>query len=189
LARREKEVLEARAALDLLEVGSRPEEVEAERARLARLEEEARHLTELQEAAVASSPVAGVVTTQRLREKVGQYVKEGDLIAVVEDPSCLEAEVTLGEQDAARVRAGQEALLKARALPFQTITVKVDRIAPAAEKQDAQRNVTAYCRVDEVPEELRSQMGGHARIATGRRAVGAILLDRVLRLVRTEFWW
>src|SRR5262249_16319123 len=46
LARREKELADARAALRLLAAGSRPEEVEAEQARLARLQEEVRHLEE-----------------------------------------------------------------------------------------------------------------------------------------------
>jgi hypothetical protein len=32
-------------------------------------------------------------------------------------------------------------------------------------------------------------MSGHARIYTGPRSVGAIALDRVLRYIRTEFWW
>jgi hypothetical protein len=32
-------------------------------------------------------------------------------------------------------------------------------------------------------------MGGQARICTGQRSVGQILFDRMLRCVRTEFWW
>jgi hypothetical protein len=32
-------------------------------------------------------------------------------------------------------------------------------------------------------------MTGYARVDTGRRPIGAILLDRILRFVRTEFWW
>jgi hypothetical protein len=32
-------------------------------------------------------------------------------------------------------------------------------------------------------------MTGHARVYTGRRAIGLILADRALRFLRTEFWW
>jgi hypothetical protein len=32
-------------------------------------------------------------------------------------------------------------------------------------------------------------MTGYARIDTGRHPIGAILVDRALRLVRPEFWW
>jgi multidrug efflux pump subunit AcrA (membrane-fusion protein) len=189
LARRAKELADARATLALLEVGSRPEEIEAEQARLARLQEEARYLEGLQGKVQVVSPVAGVMTTPRLKEKVGQYVKEGDLIAVVEEPAILDVEITLPEQDVARVQVGQALTLKARALPFETFTAQVDRIAPAAGKGEVQSHVLVYCRLAEGSADLRPGMTGHARIATGQRAPGLILLDRALRYLRTEFWW
>ena len=43
--------------------------------------------------------------------------------------------------------------------------------------------------LDPAPDELRTEMTGHARVDTGRRTIGAILLNQVLRFVRTEFWW
>src|SRR5207248_4570207 len=47
LARREKELADTKATLKLLEAGSRPEDIEAERARRARLVEELSFLEEL----------------------------------------------------------------------------------------------------------------------------------------------
>jgi hypothetical protein len=55
-----------------------------------------------------------------------------------------------------------------------------------AVRGEGQGSVTVYCRLD-APAGLLPDMTGHARVYTGRRPVGAILLDRVLRLVRTEF--
>src|SRR5262249_40156117 len=69
LARRERELAEVQAALTLLEAGPRCEEVEAERARLARLQEEARYLEQLQDKLPVYSPVPGRVMTPRLKEK------------------------------------------------------------------------------------------------------------------------
>jgi multidrug resistance efflux pump len=189
LARREKELADAQAALALLEAGSRPEEVEAGRARLDRLREELRYLDGLPEKVQVRSPVGGLITTPHLREKVGQYVREGDLIGVVEDPGGLEAEVALAEQEVARVRPGQAVELKARALPFETFPASVDRVAPAAEHGQAQSTVTVTCRLGEHPADLRPGMTGYARIYTGRRSLGEVLVERVLRYVRTEFWW
>ena len=100
-----------RARLALLEAGSRPEEVEAERALLARLQEELRHLGWLKEQTRVTCRSAGVVVSPRLREKVGHFVKEGDLIAVVEDTSYLEAEVAVPEGESARVRVECDARL------------------------------------------------------------------------------
>jgi multidrug efflux pump subunit AcrA (membrane-fusion protein) len=189
LARRQKELADAQATLALLEAGTRSEEIDAERARLARLQEEARYLEGIQTRLPIRSPVAGVLVTPRLKERVLQYVREGDLICVIEEPAILEAEITIAEQDVARVQLGQRVELKARALPFETISAQVDRIAPAAGHGDVQSTLTVYCRFETTAPELRSGMTGHARVYTGQRSVGQVLLDRGLRILRTEFWW
>jgi multidrug resistance efflux pump len=172
-----------------MEVGSRPEEIEAERSKLRRLQEEIRHLEEQRRKQSISASVPGLITTPRVREKVGQYLREGDLICAVEEPAGLEVEIALAEQDVARVQPGQSVHLKARALPFETFVSRVERIAPAAGRGDVQSSVTVYCLLDPTATDLRPEMTGHARIYTGKRRIGAILLDRALRYVRTEFWW
>jgi putative peptide zinc metalloprotease protein len=189
LARRDKELADARATLRLLQAGSRPEEIQAEQAHLAKVKEEVRDLERQRVMQTISCPVTGLLTTPRLKEKVGQYFREGELICVVEEPGALEAEIAVAEQDLARVRPGQTVALKARVLPYETYATRVDRIAPAAWHGDVQSNVTVYCRLQQGSGELRPEMTGYARIYTGRRPVGAILLDRLLRLFRTEFWW
>jgi multidrug efflux pump subunit AcrA (membrane-fusion protein) len=189
LARREKELAEAQGTLRLLEAGTRPEEIEAERARLARLQDEARYLEGVQARLPVSSPVAGLIATPRLQEKVGQFVHEGDLICLVEEPALLEAEVVVAEQDAAHLQVGQQIALKARALPFTTFTAQVERIAPTAGHGDVQSSVTVYCRLENEGADLRPGMTGHARVFTGRHSVGRVLLERGLRFLRTEFWW
>src|SRR5262249_31598492 len=141
VARREKELADAQAALRLLEAGTRSEEMEAEQARLARLQEEIRHLEGQRSKQVIASPVNGLITTARLKEKVGAYLHEGDLICTVEEPCILEAEISLSEQDAAWVRPGQKVALKARAIPFDNFGAQVDRIAPIATRGDVQSNV------------------------------------------------
>src|SRR5262249_40119379 len=186
---REKELAEAQGALRLLEAGTRPEEIEAERARLARLQDEARYLEGVQARLPVASPVAGLITTPHLKEKAGQFVHEGDLICLVEEPALLEAEVTVAEQDAARIQVGQAIALKARALPFDTFAARVDRIAPAAGHGDVQSTVTVYCRLENDGADLRPGMTGHARVFTGRHSLGWILVERGMRYLRTEFWW
>lgn len=199
LARREKELADAQGTLALLEAGTRPEEIEAERARLARLEEEDRYLASLQEKVLVRSPVAGLITTPHLKEKVGQYLQEGELICTVEEPAQPQVEIALAEQDVARVGAGQVVELKARSLPFQTFCACVERVAPrAVEVQspltpqasgEAPGIVTVYCRPEQTDWDLRPGMTGHARIYCGRRRIGEVAADRVLRYLRTEFWW
>ena len=134
------------------------------------------------------------MTTPRLKEKAGQYFEEGDLICTVEEPADSQAEIALSEQDVSRVQPGQAVQLKARALPFRIFQANVDRIAPAAEPADeqsgeVQSTFTVYCRLNNATAELRPGMTGYARINTGRRPMGEILLNRAMRYFRTEFWW
>lgn len=200
LARREKELADAQGVLTLLEAGVRPEEVEAERARLSRLREELRHLEEQQRKQAVTTPVTGLVTTTRLKEKVGQFLHEGEMIGVVEETGILVAEIVVAEQDISRVRVGQPVELKARGLPFETLKTQVDRIAPAAGQGEVQSTVTIYCPLSSHPDhpvagvrhnrpDLRPEMTGYARVCTGRQPIGQILLERALRFLRTEFWW
>jgi multidrug resistance efflux pump len=188
-ARREKELADAQANLKLLVAGSRPEEIDAERATLARLYEEARYLDQLAHALLLSSPVAGVVTTPRLRERVGHYLREGELICTFEDRVAPEVELTLSEENTARVQPGQEVGLKARALPFESFTARVDRKASVAARGEQQSTVAIYCRLHGAPAELQPGMTGYDRVYTGRRRVSAIALDRAVRFLRTEFLW
>src|SRR5262245_10842261 len=189
LARRAKELADAQAVYRLLKLGSRAEEIDAERARLARLRHEASYLEQLGDKACVRSCLSGVITTPRLKEKVGQFVREGDLLCVIEETGGLEVEVCVLEQEMERVRPGQEVSLKARMMPYDAISARVERIAPAAVKTDGQSVVTIYCRLDAPTIPLYPGATGYARIYSGPRPIGAVLLDRVMRFVRTEFWW
>jgi putative peptide zinc metalloprotease protein len=190
LGRREHDLADQSAALALLEAGTRPEEVEAQEARLARLLEEVRHLDGLRERLVVRSPGPGQVTTTRLREQVGHFYRDGDPILVVEELDCLEAEISIAEQDVRKVQPGQPVTLKARLLPFQTLATTVDRIAVTATQRDSQSVVTVVCRLTSPSaQRLSPGMSGHARIRSGYAAIGAILLERALAFLRTEVWW
>jgi putative peptide zinc metalloprotease protein len=189
LAHRKRDLADAQATLTLMEAGTRPEEMDAVQAVLARLTEQLHYLQERQDKLAVSSPVSGVIVTPRLKEMVGKYVNEGDLIGVVEEPSALEMEIIVPEQDAAHIKSGQRVEVKARALPFETFMTTVDRIAPAAKSADSQSQVTLYCNLDRLPIELRPEMSGYARIYTGRRSLGEVLFSRFVRFLRTEFWW
>lgn len=191
LARREKELEEAKAALTLLEAGSRQEEIDAAEASLARQKEELAFLDEQQKKLPLNSRVAGVITTPHLKDRIGEYFEQGELICEVEEASSLEIEISIPEDSISKVKPGQRVDLKARALPFETFEGKVERIAPAATSGEHQSTVVVYSRLTNESGEtkLRPEMTGHARIYCGKRPIGEIGLDYVLRFIRTEFWW
>jgi putative peptide zinc metalloprotease protein len=189
VGRRQRELAEAEATLTLLEAGARPEEIDAEQARLTRAGEELRYLEGQQLKQVVTSPIAGIMTTPRLAEKVGQYFREGELICAVEELSLLEAEISLAEHDTRRIQPGQEVELKVRSHLFETFTTKVDRIAPRAVGDEARTTVAVYCKLEDRASELRPGMLGYGRICCGRRSIAGLWTERALRFLRTEFWW
>ena len=185
-----------RGALSLLEIGTRPEEIDAQRAHLARLDENLAYFEKLGAKLRVLSSIGGIVTTPYLKEKIGSYFKEGDLICEIEDVADLEVEVPLLEQDVGLVREGFPVELKARALPFRTLEGEVRRIAPAVvklEKADhpftSQNTIMVSCRLSESCPDLHPGMTGYARIHCGSHSAGRVLLVRLLRYLRTEFWW
>jgi len=189
LARRQRQLADGKSTLTLLEAGSRPEEIAAQRAVLNSLKEELNYLQQLNEKSPIRCVCSGRIVTPHLAEKVGQYFKEGELLFVVEDSSVLEAEISLPEQEVLRVRGGQSVELKLPAAPYQTYQGQVRQIAPSASPGDLRSSVTVYCGLPQLPEELRSGMSGYARICCGRRPMGVVLTDRLMRSIRTDFWW
>jgi hypothetical protein len=134
------------------------------------------------------------VTTSRLEDKAGQYLREGDLICAVEEPGELEAEVLLLDQEATRVRAGQRVELRPRDQPRVALHGAVTAVAPRAIKGGAEPSSTAtgvvvYCRVEDAPDGTRPGALGHAWVERGRRPVRDILYEKALQLLRVEFWW
>jgi multidrug resistance efflux pump len=191
LADREKTLGDERSRLALMEAGARPEEVAAQRARVDRFDVEIAHLEDRLAKREVRATVAGVVVTPRLKEKAGNYFREGDLVCVVEDRSCQRAEITLDEEKLRSIEPGQRVRFKARALPFDSLGGAVTGIAPcaAADASRTQGTVVVHCSMDGAMPVLRTSMSGYARIYTGRRSLGSILFDRAMRLFRTEFWW
>src|SRR5206468_180964 len=117
LAVAQKETEEARARLRLLEAGSRPEEIEGAEATLARLLSQRSHLEEQLRLVTVRSAVDGIVTTAKPRERVGQYMKKGDLIVEVHEFTTVRVEIAVPEREIGDVKVGQPVIVKARAFP------------------------------------------------------------------------
>jgi multidrug efflux system membrane fusion protein len=168
--------------------------LDAENARLAKLREELQYLQTRAQKLFIRTAVAGIITTPLLKQKIGRYFADGELICVVEDPSELEAQIDVPEQEAGRIRPGQSVELKARTLPFDQLQATVARVAPAAIGPDPkegklQSTLAVYCTLTKTPAPLRPGMTGFARVACGKRAMGRVLADKAMRYFRTEFWW
>src|SRR2546426_5094063 len=137
------------------------------------------------------SAVGGVVTTPKPRERVGQYMKKGDLIVEVHEFTTVRVEIAVPEREIGDVKVGQPVIVKARAFPERPSEGRVTAIAPVAVKDEEAwrgkvfRVTTA---VDNPDLLLRPDMTGTAKIYCGQRRLFDVLSRRLARDVRGEVW-
>src|SRR5205814_9938277 len=106
VAVRGKELQEARERLNVLLAASRPEEIEALEADIRRLDAQQGYLQDQLKSLKVTSPIAGVITTHKLREKIGQIVRKGDLIADVHALKTVTVQIAVPEDEIADVQLG-----------------------------------------------------------------------------------
>ena len=206
----ENELAEAKSRLDLLLSGNRPEEIDATRADLDRLETEHRYLREQLGLLNVLSPSAGIVATpsRELKEMRHMLVKKGDLILKIYDFKTVTAQILVPEKDIEGVRVGEQVVLRARAYPGEEFHGKVMSIAISAEgstsgssaaqasflaassSSSAGSNKTILVTTEIVNRDmlLKSEMTGFAKISCGRRRVIDLIARRIARTVKVEFW-
>ncbi len=184
-----KERDEARARLDLLRAGTRPESLVALGQEIVSAQAQQRRLEERLARLVVTAPHAGVITTPKLKERIGEYVKPGDLIAQLYAIDTVTAEIAVPEREIGDVRVGQRGVLRLRAYPERAFEGRVTAIAPAAE-QDNFGGRTVRVTID-IPNDsgpVKPEMSGYARIYSGKRPALDVLTRRVRRFLRVEFW-
>lgn len=191
LIRRERELADVRASLRLLEAGTRPEEIAAEEARRERINSQVKFLRTQRVRLLVRASTAGVVSTPRMQEKVGDLVTPGLLLCTIENAATTHVEISVPEEDSRHVQTGLPVRLKARSLPFQTFSATVDRISTVTNREPttAKNRVVVHCRLDNESGLLKSGMSGLGSIQHGWNTAGIVLVTRMLKYFRTEFWW
>lgn len=168
----------------LLEKGARPEEVEAARAELARLQTEASDLERRLGACELHASASGIVVTPQLRERLGERVSAGGLILEIAGSDALVAAMRVLESEIGDVQVGQEVRLVLSAFPDRTFRGRVEEIAPAAELDELGRALfRVKASVDEGEGLLRPGMTGAAKVRAGSMPLGKLVLRRVLRMI------
>ena len=203
----ENDLAEARSQLRVFVRGTRPEEIEAARAAIDRLEAQ-QHLLETQMGLLdVVSPATGVVATpaRELKEMQGQFVGKGALIAKVYAVKTVTAQIVITEKEIGDVRVGQQVVLKSRAYPDMVFQGAVTTIATAAEglssgSADAAAAKTASTsstgvrtfvittEIDNRSGLLKPGMTGLAKVVGGDRRVIDLLTRRLGHTFKVEFW-
>jgi len=190
---RQKELEESQGKLKVLLAGSRPEEIEATEAEIARLESQRRYDDEQIQRIDLVSPIAGVVTTHKLKEKLGQHVLKGELIAKIHELKTVTAEIAVSEKEIADITVGQKVRLKARAYPQRLFEGTVTSIAPTVNKLEkegatGEKTILVTTQLDNAALLLKPEMTGTAKICCGDRRLLDLVTRRLSRYLRVEFW-
>ena len=191
VALRQGELEESQATLKVLLAGSRPETIEATEAELSRLTSQRKYLEDQLQRLRVLSPIAGIVTTHRLKEKLGATVKKGDLITEVHAMQTVDAEIAVPEKEISDIKIGQPVRLKARAHLDASFQGKVISISPVASKPTdgvPQRTFLVVTQLDNAGLLLKPEMSGNAKISCGTRRLYEIVFRRFIRFIRVEFW-
>lgn len=103
--------------------------------------------------------------------KVGDQVWPGAAVAEIPDTSTLQMECKVDEVDRGRISVGNEARVRADALPEQTMPSKVGTISPLTRMSfewPPRRNFIAYAPIEKPDARLRPGMNGSADVVVRR---------------------
>ncbi|MBX7165573.1 MAG: HlyD family efflux transporter periplasmic adaptor subunit [Pirellulales bacterium] len=206
-----KMLASAQAELNGLKVGPRQEEILAAEAQVKKLEALLAHHREQLALTKIITPIAGHVVTGNVKERRGQHVEPGDLIALIQDSSELRVEIACGEDAAPQVTPGMKARLHVTGLDGDELLATVERLGDRAldgaevmqdrYRSDRENLAEAtlhqegvhYIRVYAVPDanqpELKPDMTGYARITIQQDTrLWEALWRHLRRFLMVEAW-
>jgi RND family efflux transporter MFP subunit len=134
------------------------------------------------------APIAGVIVTPRIDERVGQVLRRGSELCVVADLGSVTVEVAVPEEDAALVEAGQPVALKVNTYPTRTFAGTVARMGVRVREEGDSRFVIAEVRAANPEGVLKTGMAGTAKIRAGSRSVATLLLRKPARWTWRKLW-
>jgi len=183
-----KELDQAQSELNILLAGSRKESIEAVRAQVSKLEEKLSILEQQLEQLKIRSPIDGVVATPYLRNRIGEFIDEGNLFCQVVDDRGVIVDMPVPEKEIGDVAPGYPIVLKVRTYPERQFLALVKTISPIAVEAGMERKVVIRGALDNADGSLKSGMTGVGKIYCGRRMIGELVTRRAIRWLRTEFW-
>ncbi|HKQ98021.1 MAG TPA: efflux RND transporter periplasmic adaptor subunit [Candidatus Polarisedimenticolia bacterium] len=205
---------EAKANLELVRSGARPEQIDSVKAEIRSLQALVDNYEVDVERTTLTSPIDGRVVTPRVEELAGTYLKPGqrDLAVQIEDAHVIQAQVEVPEEDAAAVRTGAQVKVVPWAYHDRVFLGKVISIAPVASTNAADKTTanvygqtqgTAQVSMSnstykivrvltEIPNDdalLKTDMTGYAKIATEDRPVWDVLFRPLIRWCKVQVWY
>jgi multidrug resistance efflux pump len=178
----------AKAHLKLVKSGARPEEVEAQKAIIRDLETRLKFYEEDIAFSRITAPISGVIITAYMESKVGQILNKGDLFAIMQDATKIQAEIYVPEGDIGEVSLDASVRVKLWAYPTKYFHGKVVSIAPAAEVTNEGNVVRVLSEFENPDGILKPEMTGEAKIKGETRPVFLSFTRMLVRFFLVEVW-
>jgi len=169
---------------------------------IQRLGAEKAEIDRKREQLVLRAPFTGVIATPQIEQRVGEYLTEGEPLALLVDRQAMRARVLVRDWELEDVHQGAAVGLKLRSYPFQTFSGTIRQIMPAAsserplaEPNKVERKGQELTNFFEVVMEfpnpnggLKEGMTGTARIYGRRYPVAIRALRAGWRGLRSLIW-
>jgi multidrug resistance efflux pump len=181
------DLTEAKAELALAQSGALQAEIDAQRAEVARLQNEYEFQTAQLERTRLTAPTEGQIVTPNIDLKVGTYLEDGGLFAELENNRVARVQVDVPETDIGVVEKGDEVWVRALGLE-DTLRGNVVAIAPSAEERDYGFVVRVTIDVPNPDQQLKSNMTGYAKVAGEEMYVWQAFSRMLVRFFRIEMW-
>jgi HlyD family secretion protein len=204
----------AKAKLTKMKEGFREERIAAERANVARFAEKLAYAEQQEKLLNILSPIRGQIVSPYMQQKLGQYVKPGDTIAIIQDLDTLMVEVAAADSAVAEVQPGMEVRIRLPAWNEGDLVMgQVTKVALAPQPErvshvdavDTQEEafmdqslneqysastyrVRVYAELIDAPAELRPEMTGYARIVVGDDQLWRACVRPIATFLKTEVW-
>jgi GAF domain-containing protein len=134
------------------------------------------------------SPVDGMIITPRIEEKVGHLVRKGEEFCEVANIQKVRAQVAVEEGDISYLKNEQNISLKMNSYPTIKFNGTVKHLGAELRGTDPHKYYVVEAEIENPQELLKSGMVGKAKIATGYRSIGYVLLHTPARFLWKKLW-
>ncbi|MET1255330.1 efflux RND transporter periplasmic adaptor subunit [Aliikangiella maris] len=122
------------------------------------------------------APIDGVITERNV--KIGNFVRESDILFKIVDPQSLKAVLHLPEREMSNVKKGQDILLKVDAYAENTIVGKIERIRPSIDTSTGTFKVVA--KLNNLNNQLKPGMFGKVEVVFNVHADSLLLEQQAI---------
>lgn len=165
--------------LVLLKRGARPEELDMARAQVSQLEAKLKHMESQLEQTIIESPIGGIVTR----------VNEDNTIISIARTDTVRVRIYVPEKEISMVSTGNKVKMKVRSFPGLAYSGIVTRIDPlVVDDADQKPVIVVTANVANSEGLLKPGMTGKAKINCGKKPLYWLILWRLVRYLRVEFW-